>query len=586
MKRNDLKKKMAVFFAVTISFLVSSTGVFGEDKNRAANGSDNSTAAKAPLEQNLPLDVILVIDNSGSMKKNDPQYLVPRMVHDLISLLHENDRFGVIVFDNNARKIVRLGESGGQATADVVEKKVDDALDYEGQRTNIYAGLEAAVYDLKNFGRSNSVKIAIILTDGKIDTGNVLRDEQDRKNLIDFLAKDASNNGIRLCGIAFTNDADYALLQSLAVQSSGCYFRAFNDRELSGVIKKLADFLKKSRMAIQSRPHIPPPGTSESGPATIQKKPSSSQTIPVSSLDNKILYLYMVPVFLLLLVAGGVIFWLIRSRGRQESDKEDDVPEVTLKYIGVNKVITKGKTYPDPFDPNEELTFKKRQIIIGRELKDAQNQLADLPIPDPHSIISKSHAKLFFKEGELYLKDLMSTNGTWRDNIRIEPDRPILVKSGTEVSFYCYTFMVLIQGWPDSATVLESDDEKTRFAALPSGDTENESVSEDSEKKNDKSSWPDQGSAHEEYSGHKDDISAMEQDHETNESRTELTIPMRDPFCPNHTSRVADQLCTRCKKTFCSECGTENEKGCFFCNECLAEIAKENSGNEGESQGS
>ena len=596
MKLIDLKKKIAIFLAVTIGCLVLPSGALGGDKNRAAQGSDNATvtpkgigvnskAVKSPFKKNLPIDVILVIDNSGSMKKNDPHSLVPRMVHDFISFLHENARFGVIVFDNSARKIVQLNGSGGQAQADAVQKKINDALDYRGQRTNIYAGLETAVYDLKNIGRSDSVKVAIILTDGRIDTGSALRDEQDRKNLIDFLARDASNNRIRLCGIAFTNDADYALLQSMAVQTGGCYFRAFSDRALSGVLKKLADFLNKSRIVAQSKPVTSHHGASGSAPATVQAKPSTPRTIPASSPDNKMLYLYMgAAVFLLLLVAGGVIFWLTRSRGRQETDNEDDIPKVTLKYIGVNKVITKGKIYPDPFPLNREFTFNKRQIVIGRQLKDVDTQLADLPIPDPQSVISKSHAKLFFKDGELYLKDLMSTNGTWRDNIKIESDRPILVKSGTEVSLYCYTFMVMVQGWPDSATVLENDDEKTRFAAFPDDDNEDESASDDSQHKNDKSSSSNKGSALEEHARHKGDKGAMEQNHEKKECPTDLTIPMKECFCPNHTSREADQLCARCQKAFCSECGTVDKNGRFFCNVCLTEMDKENSGNEGESQ--
>ena len=61
-------------------------------------------------ESHLKKDVILVLDNSGSMKKNDPQFLTKQAVTEFINKLDESTRVAIIIFDQDVRMAVPLTE--------------------------------------------------------------------------------------------------------------------------------------------------------------------------------------------------------------------------------------------------------------------------------------------------------------------------------------------------------------------------------------------------------------------------------------------------------------------------------------------
>ena len=51
---------------------------------------------------------MLVLDNSGSMKKNDPKFLVAEAIKEFISQKNENTRVGIIIFDGKVQLKVSL----------------------------------------------------------------------------------------------------------------------------------------------------------------------------------------------------------------------------------------------------------------------------------------------------------------------------------------------------------------------------------------------------------------------------------------------------------------------------------------------
>jgi len=78
--------------------------------------------------------------------------------------------------------------------------------------------------------------------------------------------------------------------------------------------------------------------------------------------------------------------------------------------------------------------LKAKLVIVGGRAKTKEIRLklpttigrgkeADLTIP--HALVSRSHSKLFERDGQLYVKDLGSLNGTFVDNKRIESEQII-----------------------------------------------------------------------------------------------------------------------------------------------------------------
>ncbi|MFT4564808.1 MAG: hypothetical protein ACI9BW_004578, partial [Gammaproteobacteria bacterium] len=158
-------------------------------------------------------DVMLVLDNSGSMRKNDPQFLAKGAVTDFINTLDESYRAGVIIFDESVKQTIPLMPVD-DSTKSALIKSLDN-IDYRGQLTDSPAAVERALYELKTHPREGAEQFIIFMTDGIVDTGKPEADIEKTKWLRDELAVDAAENGIKVFAIAFTEHADFFLIQSL-----------------------------------------------------------------------------------------------------------------------------------------------------------------------------------------------------------------------------------------------------------------------------------------------------------------------------------------------------------------------------------
>ena len=182
-----------------------------------------AAGAKAPH----PKDIIFVIDNSGSMKKNDPGLVTKRIVARFFDRLDMGDRCGIVLFDSKARQVTPLLELGTPNSKDQLISGLE-LVDYRGQRTDSPAGIERAIYELRTRGRAEAMQCIIFLTDGIVDTGSVQSDADKTRWLRDDLALESHKAGIRIYGVAFTENADFQLIQSLAMKTDGAYFRALD----------------------------------------------------------------------------------------------------------------------------------------------------------------------------------------------------------------------------------------------------------------------------------------------------------------------------------------------------------------------
>ena len=200
-------------------------------------------------------DVILVLDNSGSMKKNDPEFLATTAVTEFINTLEGDVRAGVIIFDQQVELAVPL-----TTAADDKERLVAslEGINYRGQLTDSPAAVERAIYELKTNAREDAAKYIVFMTDGIVDTGNAAADVEKTKWLREELAVDAADNGIKVLAVAFTENADFFLIQSLAKKTNGDYFRALTPADLSGVFAEIQNRIVTTPVASPA-PSMPTP---------------------------------------------------------------------------------------------------------------------------------------------------------------------------------------------------------------------------------------------------------------------------------------------------------------------------------------
>jgi hypothetical protein len=143
----------------------------------------------------------------------------------------------MLIFDQGVTIPVPLTPIGDASKARLIDSL--DAINYRGQLTDSPAAIERAIYELKTKGRAGANKLIVFMTDGIVDTGNAEADVEKTKWLRDELALDAKANGIRVFAIAFTENADFFLIQSLANKTDGEYYRAMAPTALAGVFDQV-----------------------------------------------------------------------------------------------------------------------------------------------------------------------------------------------------------------------------------------------------------------------------------------------------------------------------------------------------------
>ena len=169
------------------------------------------------------LDVVLVLDQSGSMKQNDPNGLMKEAAKTFITMLPSNSRGNIITF-NRSRSMWKndLTELSDDDTTKSAASWVSD-VEYTGDTDMSNAVADAInMFDV-NDGRVHAI---LLFSDGRNDFGYEKNKEiESDERLNDALAL-AKNAGIQVYCIGYgeemvnTSDVPYQKLDSIAIADS------------------------------------------------------------------------------------------------------------------------------------------------------------------------------------------------------------------------------------------------------------------------------------------------------------------------------------------------------------------------------
>lgn len=412
-------------------------------------GAPSGMVAPAPAlaaESAGPLmDLVFVIDNSGSMRKNDPHSITPKVVETFVRQLPESAQVGVVLFDQNARILSPMSRiSGKQDGSEIIAglKKID----YRGQFTNTPMGMERAIYELKIHGRPLAEKAIVLITDGIVDTGDPVKDQELTQWLKKDLTAQSRQLAIRVFGIAFTENADFSLIQTLALRTGGEYFRTHEASEISSVLTQVQTHMTPPpKENLAPLPLIPVPDEE-----TAQGAPDAQSNMAGSTPENSVVmteksaWMISATVGLVIVALVGIlVFFYIQNAkrkniGGQPAEVEMDIPEAHLEAI-------------DQAEDESATVHKldKSRINIGR------SQRNDIVIQQ--AAVSSFHATIDFRNMAFYLEDQRSTNGTQLNGLRLTPNEPLRLKSGDRITFARYDFkFVMVDQIPFGETVMLS----------------------------------------------------------------------------------------------------------------------------------
>jgi len=407
------------------------------------------------------IDIVIVLDNSGSMKKNDPDFLTRDVVTGFLGDFDGKTRIGMVFFDQDVRLAQPLTSLAKlQDRARFLNKL--ETIRYDGLYSDSPAAVERALYELKAQGREYADQVMILLTDGIVDTGDKTRDVERARWLKVDLARESEYAGIKIFGIAFTDKADFSLIQTLAIRTGGAYFRAYTARDIQPIFEKIREVIHRQppREAIKEKP-VKGLSKPQTAPATVPvvepsldrfetvapKAPSPlvSPTIPpadrpagpspiVPDADNGWPERLVPAVLTGILVLLGIVIVIqvinrktIPSRAAEAVVKISDPPDRRIpgmpkaELVDINDVTGWGKR-----------EFDRRQIKIGR---DPNN---DIMIAK--DTVSSLHAVIEYHDGFFYIEDQRSKNKTILNGIELGPYQPRKLKSGDEIVFNKFKF--------------------------------------------------------------------------------------------------------------------------------------------------
>jgi hypothetical protein len=192
------------------------------------------------------VDIMLALDNSGSMKKNDPKRLLKMVVRGFAQRLEEGDRLGIVMFAESARKLMELTPVGDADFSSALDASLAK-LTYSGRLTDIPRGLELARYELDRARRSQAAQVVVLLTDGEVDLGSPAGDLEAKRYLRATVIPDTKSLGARVFGITLTDDADVSLIQEITQATGGNYFKVVQATEIQAAFDRISARLQELR---------------------------------------------------------------------------------------------------------------------------------------------------------------------------------------------------------------------------------------------------------------------------------------------------------------------------------------------------
>ena len=196
---------------------------------------------KSPIERLLPVEMevkgkeqlpslglMIVLDRSGSMA-GSKIVLAREAAARSVELLRDEDTFGFIAFDDQVWDIIPLGPLGDRK--EVIEKILSVSV-LGG--TDIYPGMKRAYDDLTKSELQR--KHIILLTDGQSDMP---------PGYAEVIA-DGKGNNITMSTVAIGNDADRALLESLADSGGGRFYDVIDESTIPAILSRETSMMTRT----------------------------------------------------------------------------------------------------------------------------------------------------------------------------------------------------------------------------------------------------------------------------------------------------------------------------------------------------
>ncbi|MGF1615705.1 MAG: FHA domain-containing protein [Gammaproteobacteria bacterium] len=398
----------------------------------------------------VPADMVFVLDNSGSMKKRDPNFLVKVAVQQFATGAAQDTRIAMVICDEAVDLVTPLTFGTGSSSWPGFTNL--EQLNYQGLATNIPSGIDRALQELQRNGRKRAVRSIVLLTDGVSDTGDQALHLEKARRLMEQLGSRRGGAMIHIYAVALADRGDFHLLRALAMETGGEYFYAEHAEEVFPIFARIQSAVRHEQSAASERASLAvPPGkvASRQGGefiATDLAQPSAHSDAAVNEkalVSPGVGWLVAVSAGLLLVgisITGFLLHksWAWRGTGMPVafpagSWRSGRVIRAYLYDIGR---VTKRKRYE----------LSSRVLVIGRRAPRFAGVMMDaIVIAKP--TISRCHATIEYRDDGFWIRDENSRNGTFVNGARVSGETRL--RHGDRIRFHDWDFGFELVGFGD-----------------------------------------------------------------------------------------------------------------------------------------
>ncbi len=193
------------------------------------------------------IDIVFVLDNSGSMKTTDRQRMRIQAAKMFIHLLDEHDRAALISFSGQAYAITGLLPLSKPGNEQKLLRAIDQIND-KGAFTNIYQALEKArelLITNKTRGRKRHI---LLMSDGKMDVGHSEQTLLLTERTLEAIAPRLARDRIKVHTLSFTKASNIPLMKLIAEDTRGEFTLLQTPDDIHRVFERIFQRAKKPNM--------------------------------------------------------------------------------------------------------------------------------------------------------------------------------------------------------------------------------------------------------------------------------------------------------------------------------------------------
>ncbi len=191
--------------------------------------------------------VVFLLDNSGSMKNNDPQGLRFTALKMFIDQLGSKDKVGLVSFGTGSKVLVPVSGLETYEQRELI--KAEQAVD-SNEWTDLKAGLDQAYAELERI-QGEAQGLVILLSDGEPEPGpgfhNSVPGMEKYYNGLWGRVQDFAVRGWPVYSIGLTSKADTPTLQQISQETGGMAIKAPGSGALPGIFQDILLGLKDSQ---------------------------------------------------------------------------------------------------------------------------------------------------------------------------------------------------------------------------------------------------------------------------------------------------------------------------------------------------